>query len=603
MMQSNVVGRIWCRVVCLIAPILIPWAACASAQFADPNLEAAVNAQLAGTSYTLASMPILDASGRGITRLDGIEQCTGLDSLVADYNFITSVAPLLALTALTFVGLTDNPFSEGMCADIETLRARGVTVAYEPDADGDGLYTCDEIANGTDPNNPDTDGDGMSDGYEVQYGLKPLDDSDAIEDPDADGLTNLDESLLRSNPNDAASPYPAVWVSKTGVDAPGRGTLAAPWSTIQYGIDHVSPTSAHPATVLVGPGTYAETVALSPYIRLQGDAEGVVVQGTVAGAEGATLCKLTLRETAGKASDAIVLLTLDNIAMQVRDVVFQGVTPSQATGIVFRGDGPGRALVEDCKFQELHRGIEIFGALPTLRRSVFHGIIENGIIVRQTAEKAASNGSMGDASDPNTGWNTFQETGEYDIVNERSQSITMQRNNWGTDSPATRISGNVIYDHPLAVGTPLIPASVVCNISDANSMEPITNGKVLVGSFSPVTNNTNGVYIIACLAAGDYGLGVSANSYLDASRNVAAKSGEVAAVVMPIKKLDSGEGEGEGEGETPHSCVGGTLDARNTPLAGPWNTGDGLLLTALVVALAAIAIAVRKQTSRHLNTR
>ena len=95
------------------------------------------------------------------------------------------------------------------------------------DSDGDGLTDGEEIQGGTDPNNPDTDGDGISDGeegqpgeggetdpmdhdsdndglpdgWESQNGLDPMDPSDAGEDPDGDGLTNLEEFEHGTDPN------------------------------------------------------------------------------------------------------------------------------------------------------------------------------------------------------------------------------------------------------------------------------------------------------------------------------------------------------------------------------------------------------------------
>ena len=50
--------------------------------------------------------------------------------------------------------------------------------ACSPDSDGDGLTDVEEQALGTDPNNPDTDGDGISDGDEVQNGTDPLNPND-----------------------------------------------------------------------------------------------------------------------------------------------------------------------------------------------------------------------------------------------------------------------------------------------------------------------------------------------------------------------------------------------------------------------------------------
>ena len=68
------------------------------------------------------------------------------------------------------------------------------------DFDLDGLSDADEAAHNTDPLNPDTDGDSIFDSWEVANALDPLDGSDATLDPDGDGMSNLLESQLGSNP-------------------------------------------------------------------------------------------------------------------------------------------------------------------------------------------------------------------------------------------------------------------------------------------------------------------------------------------------------------------------------------------------------------------
>ncbi len=75
-----------------------------------------------------------------------------------------------------------------------------------PDSDGDGLTDGQEVAIGTSPAKEDTDGDCLPDGWEVQHGLNPLstdgDDGDAG-DPDGDGVDNLNEYDMGTNPNAA----------------------------------------------------------------------------------------------------------------------------------------------------------------------------------------------------------------------------------------------------------------------------------------------------------------------------------------------------------------------------------------------------------------
>ncbi|MEK6776778.1 MAG: MopE-related protein [bacterium] len=75
------------------------------------------------------------------------------------------------------------------------------TDPQEWDTDGDGLSDGEEVnLYGTDPfSNVDSDGDAMSDDWETVYGLDPL-SNDSDQDQDADGLTNLQEYLIHTNP-------------------------------------------------------------------------------------------------------------------------------------------------------------------------------------------------------------------------------------------------------------------------------------------------------------------------------------------------------------------------------------------------------------------
>ncbi len=82
------------------------------------------------------------------------------------------------------------------------------TDRHQWDSDGDGLSDFAEIfVHGTSALNADSDGDGLPDGWEVQYGLDPLDatgDNGADGDPDGDGFTNLQEFQMGGDPANPA---------------------------------------------------------------------------------------------------------------------------------------------------------------------------------------------------------------------------------------------------------------------------------------------------------------------------------------------------------------------------------------------------------------
>lgn len=74
------------------------------------------------------------------------------------------------------------------------------------DTDGDGLSDGNEINQfATDPLNSDSDGDGMDDGFEIDNFLDPNNAADGPSDNDGDGLSNIREFNLGTNPNSADS--------------------------------------------------------------------------------------------------------------------------------------------------------------------------------------------------------------------------------------------------------------------------------------------------------------------------------------------------------------------------------------------------------------
>jgi hypothetical protein len=102
--------------------------------------------------------------------------------------------------------IPNNPDSDNdLLLDGEEFYTYG-TYPLNPDCDEDGVLDGEEILiYGTDPFNEDSDGDEMVDGFEVQYGLNPLNETDAQDDKDKDGLSNYKEWYFGCDPTNIDS--------------------------------------------------------------------------------------------------------------------------------------------------------------------------------------------------------------------------------------------------------------------------------------------------------------------------------------------------------------------------------------------------------------
>ncbi len=149
------------------------------------------------------------------------------------YRLTMASIPAYTILTLTVSNITDaagNPVTpssitindndgDDMADDWETDN--GVDDLDE-DPDGDGLNNLEEYNNNTNPNNSDTDGDSLPDDWEVAYGLDP-NDSTGVNgsdgDFDDDGWTNYEEWVNGTDPVDDTS-FPALSPPETTVDVP-----------------------------------------------------------------------------------------------------------------------------------------------------------------------------------------------------------------------------------------------------------------------------------------------------------------------------------------------------------------------------------------------
>ena len=426
----------------------------------------------------------------------------------------------------------------------------------ELDSDGDGLTDEDEVSvYDTDPRDHDTDDDGMPDGYEVEYDFDPNYSMDAQGDRDRDGLTNLQEFIRDTDPNDATDPHAIHFISSTnGSDLTGDGSFISPWATIGYAMDQINASASDPNTLILFDGSYPEDVILEPYISIKGNGDNATIIGSITGDTNCTLSDLTISAAVADT----VLLDMNNVTMELQNVTFTRNLSTGVTGIETRGTWSGNSVIADCTFEDLQIGINIFGDVPLIRRCIFNNISQDALVFSNTGKaiKASSN-ALGDSDDPNTGYNQFTDIGRYAVNNERSEQVDAENCWWGTTVDAdidVKIKGNVNYGNKLK--SALIPASIICSVWDAKTQSRIENATVKVGTFKPVTDNVKGVYVFASVAPDDYEVQVDAPGYVIRTENVIVSGSAQITMSFPLLTTALQEGSGEGEDEDPKTEPG-----------------------------------------------
>ncbi|MCH8822936.1 MAG: hypothetical protein IH984_05440 [Planctomycetes bacterium] len=135
--------------------------------------------------------------------IDGVDDNNGIPHGEGGLFQDPRISVMLPLTGEYTLMVFDVAGREGI-AEFE-IHVSGLTGAACTDSDGDGLTDVEEAALGTDPNDPATDNDGLFDGTEVDLALADGSDCPDPLNPDSDGDNLLDgfEVFLGTNPCNA----------------------------------------------------------------------------------------------------------------------------------------------------------------------------------------------------------------------------------------------------------------------------------------------------------------------------------------------------------------------------------------------------------------
>ena len=183
-----------------------------TANFVD-NTTADVTKGSAGTSYFLSNSSLATITPDGLVTA----KLTG-NLLVQAINEGTE-----ALIQMSIV-LSGDSDGDGIPDDVEIangLDPNNPADAFD-DPDHDGLTNLEEFQAGTDMHNPDTDGDGLPDGREV----KILHTNPLLKDSDGDGVPDNIEVATGSDPNDPKSFNLAAALSGIRVSPPSFSIAA-----------------------------------------------------------------------------------------------------------------------------------------------------------------------------------------------------------------------------------------------------------------------------------------------------------------------------------------------------------------------------------------
>lgn len=242
------------------------------------------------------------------------------------------------------------------------------------DTDEDGLNDDIEKTLGTNPLETDTDGDGISDKWEHDYGMNPKLNSDKDTDIDNDGISNYEEFIINSIPNNGSSPQFAYIDSE--VDNEGDGTLSNPYKTITYALSKKTPPYIFHLN-----GIFKENLSISSdFIFIGANKTSTVIEAKISTSPAIAInsCNLAvLKNLSISKGKQVVSIVTSNVAFSNCIIKNSTVSTSSGGGIYSTGSNLSITDTEIIDNNVTLNGAGIYIVKSSL--SLYNSILRNNI--------------------------------------------------------------------------------------------------------------------------------------------------------------------------------------------------------------------------------
>jgi hypothetical protein len=313
-----------------------------------------------------------------------------------------------------------------------------------------------------------------------------------------------------------------------------------------------------PNTRLMGsnPSNPADTI-IEPEPSLLNETDAVILETS----DGTEIMDLTVRAPRIPTGSDTTMVRVADRSVVLNNIVLDGQTPEAKVGIKILGAASSSSRLANCTIVNVSCGILAQDSAVNITRNHFRAISAEAIRIALPSANGSEPASvpvLGSLDDlEGTGANRFELSDAMYVVNESSETVLAEGNQWGTDdydAILQRMSGSVDFTpFRLAANASILTVTISVLVQEADTSFPITTATIglLPPAYRSVNENINGIYLFPAVPPADYTITATAANYQESSSTVEDPD-LIEDVTINMERIS---GEGEGEGELPIELV------------------------------------------------